>query len=110
MNREDVKRMEEILEETYGPIKPYRPQKKGYVYFVQDAHGRVKIGWSNDPMRRLTSLQIAHSDRLKLLGVVRAKRTLERKLHERFAAHRISGEWFEPDAELLTTISELTEA
>lgn len=102
--------MEAFYEEMYGPAKPYRPQTRGYVYFVQDTVGRVKIGWSIDPMRRLVGLQSAHAERLTLLGVVRGKRTLERKLHAQFAAHRIAGEWHEPAAELMDTIRELTAA
>lgn len=104
MTADDVRQMEAALERIHGPIKPYKPQRRGYVYFIQDGeHGDIKIGWSVDPDRRLRDLRVAHAtrSRLRLLAAIPGHRKLERELHERFAPCRGEGEWFAPVPELL---------
>jgi T5orf172 domain len=70
------------------------------VYFAQagDA-GPVKIGVSADRslIARLQTLQTSNHVRLKLLRVVAGGKDVEQKIHERFCANRMHGEWFSYD-------------
>lgn len=80
------------------------PVRMGFVYLI--GHDRaVKIGWSERhpaiPGGRLTNLQSASPDDLKLLALIEGPFSLESELHERFGAHRLRGEWFVPHVEIL---------
>lgn len=67
----------------------------GWVYFIQAGkNGAVKIGWTRQPDRRFRALQTSQHSQLRFLGVIPGDRTLERQLHQRFAVHRMKGEWF----------------
>lgn len=72
------------------------------VYFVQAEHGGpIKIGWSAFPSARLVSLQESSPYRLRFTRLIRGgTRRDEQALHARFAAAKLSGEWFAPIAEL----------
>ena len=77
-----------------------------HVYFIsqnQKKVGRnpIKIGYSNDPLKRLKALQTASPSPLRLLGSVICKeqaeaRKLERSLHFLVGKkyQKLSGEWF----------------
>lgn len=69
------------------------------VYFAETA-GRVKIGWSTKVATRIAQLQTGSPTPIRLLGTTPGGRGLERRLHERFAAWRVSGEWFDLTSEL----------
>lgn len=76
-----------------------RPPKATYVYFIQVGDdGPVKIGVASDPDRRRTMLQIGCPWPLRILCEINCHdaAAYEAQLHERFADHRIRGEWFEP--------------
>jgi len=79
-----------------------------YVYAAQDITGRIKIGISNNPDRRLKELNIGNAEDLKLIYV---KETLkpcyqdETKLHNKASEYHIRGEWFEPDVKLLLSVT-----
>jgi gamma-glutamyl:cysteine ligase YbdK (ATP-grasp superfamily) len=77
------------------------------VYFIRASSGHIKIGIASNPKERLALLQIANPLPLELMGTVPGGVKLERELHSEFAAHRVSGEWFNPAPELLARISEL---
>lgn len=74
------------------------------VYFVQDARGFVKIGFSTDPLSRIMSLQTAHASRLVILRIIDGGPITERWLHKRYAPLRASGEWFDFHPAMLTVI------
>lgn len=70
----------------------------GYVYFIQaETGGPIKIGYASNPQKRLGYLQNGNPARLAIIGLVLAQPSVERFYHERFAAGRIRGEWFDPD-------------
>jgi hypothetical protein len=71
-----------------------------HVYFIGDDRDRVKIGVAADPLSRLRQLQTSSPVRLVLLAADRAYLEAERALHRRFAASRLSGEWFTRTPEL----------
>ena len=66
------------------------------VYFIADDCAKaVKIGVARSPTRRLRDLQVANSNKLRLLYVLKGKeQEFETKLHSLFSAHRLRGEWF----------------
>lgn len=81
-------------------------EKSGsWVYFA-GAGDRIKIGWSRQVAQRLAQLQTGNAAAIQLLGVLPGARSKERALHARFAAARVSGEWFEATPELLAYITE----
>lgn len=78
------------------------------VYFIQTAgpDGPVKIGVATDIRTRLAALQTAHPWELKVLGYEHiddesSRYAREQFLHQRFAADRMSGEWFRASQALL---------
>ena len=72
------------------------------VYFVQiPSSGAVKIGFSRDVARRFEALQTASPEELVFLGAVRGGIGDEQKIHARFSATRVRGEWFSPSPDLL---------
>lgn len=66
----------------------------GFVYAIGDGEGRVKIGWSRNPVRRLPNIQTACAGKATLLGLVRATKVQETEIHQLLHAHRHHGEWF----------------
>lgn len=74
----------------------------GWVYFIRAGlAGPIKIGRSHRPHARLDDLQASSAEQLELLLAIDGGAALERELHERFAAHRLRGEWFAPAPALL---------
>jgi len=75
-------------------------------YFVQcNGDGPIKIGRSDNMARRLKTLQSCCPYPLK---IILTERGFEREgeHHRQFAEHRMTGEWFEPHADILQYISE----
>lgn len=58
--------------------------------------GLVKVGTSEDPERRLATLQAGSPDELVLIGTCPGGPRLERMLHGWLADDRRHGEWFAP--------------
>ena len=79
------------------------------VYFIRAGEtGPVKIGWTKDVEDRRKILQTSQPELLQVIRVVDGTRSLERWLHDRFAALRLVGEWFRFDADMLAiTLSDL---
>jgi hypothetical protein len=87
----------------HGLIAEARP--KASVYFIQaEDGGPIKIGLAGDPTKRLSELQRTSPQRLRILATEPGSASHERELHERFAEHRLHGEWFAPCPELLALI------
>ncbi len=67
-----------------------------FVYVIgPPGSGRVKIGTSLNPQKRLKELQTGNPDRLEVLWAAPGGRDLESALHRTFSAYRIEGEWFD---------------
>lgn len=75
----------------------------GGVYFVQ-ALDRVKIGFSNSLMRRITDIQIGSPVVVTLLLVIPGDRAREHELHQQFRHLHQHGEWFVMGPELVEFI------
>jgi hypothetical protein len=82
------------------------PNVESVTYFIRDAsHGRIKIGVTDGSAeKRRRQLSTGSPCGLALLGVVLGNR--EAELHERFAAVRLAGEWFQDSLELMDFIRE----
>jgi hypothetical protein len=67
----------------------------GTVYFIRDKErDSIKIGYSADPWRRLSELQVGNSTRLELIGIIAAEARVEKIVHEQLCEGHIGGEWF----------------
>lgn len=89
-------------------MQPLHDEYFDQVYFVQAAEsGRIKIGVSKNPARRLRNMQVDSPEKLDLLFYVKGSFALEKDLHERFSRLRLLGEWFQPDASMLRFLREL---
>ncbi len=70
--------------------------RKLFLIYERDV-GRVKIGLSDDPVKRLKQLQTGSPVQLELFAFrnYQKAKVKEVDLHERFQHRRVSGEWFE---------------
>jgi hypothetical protein len=89
---------------AYGRRKSHeeRRPRAAWVYLFA-AHGRVKIGHSVNPVTRARNLSTTEEVTVLARKRFRSRqdaRAAEVELHQRFAQHRIRGEWFE-DCELI---------
>jgi hypothetical protein len=69
------------------------------IYFVA-VPGFIKIGWSRTWERRVAALQTSNPETVELLLVIEREKAFEKVLHQRFAEHRASGEWFQDNPEI----------
>jgi hypothetical protein len=78
---------------------------EGFVYFIQAEESlTVKIGFSQNPEKRLRYLQCGHSENLILIGSVAGTPSDERRLHKKLASNHKRGEWFKPTTAILLAI------
>lgn len=77
-----------------------------YIYFIQQGDsGPIKIGYSENPCRRLAFLKTANPFPLKIVGLIsNASLRIEVETHNKFANMRMEGEWFEPRLALINFI------
>lgn len=80
-----------------------------HVYFIRSETGAIKIGFSRNPSRRIRAMKTTSPDRLTEMVIVPGSIGAETWLHEKFARHRLHGEWFNPDAEILEFVSLIKE-
>lgn len=77
-----------------------------YVYAAIDKQGRIKIGISNNPERRIKELNIGNADTLELIFTKKAEGrgySDEIALHNSAKDYRIRSEWFSNEAKALLT-------
>lgn len=67
--------------------------KEGYVY-VAKCEDRYKIGWTQNPSRRMASLQTGNPFEIELVGFIPGSMSDEERFHDHFASKRCRGEWF----------------
>lgn len=76
--------------------------RKAALYVIKSEHGPVKVGISNNPARRLASLQAGSPAKLALAHVESisdlSALTVERAAHDLLRAVHSHGEWFDADA------------
>lgn len=85
------------------------------IYVIAEAGddtGPVKIGVTTGPpshdtvKERLSSIQCGNHRTLEVIAMARGEAELERLLHRRFRAHRLRGEWFRREGEVLAFVTE----
>lgn len=79
-----------------------------YVYLIREDTGNYKIGVSKLPVKRLSELQTANSNKLILEKAVKVNNgfIVESLLHKCYGGKRLNGEWFsldEKDLEVFET-------
>ena len=80
-------------------------KEEGFVYYIQEEmDGNIKIGWSDDPIKRLTQHQTSNSRELRMLVYVKGSQEYEKEIHRKFQNSKTTGEWFKPDKRLLVHI------
>ena len=79
-----------------------------YTYFARGTWvGRIKIGRSNDPRRRVNELyRTPCGEDAELVAVLRGA-SFETFYHRLFAEHLYGHEWFEPHADILAEIERI---
>lgn len=91
-------------------------ESESFVYFIE-ADDYIKIGYSRDPIGRLSQIRKRHGvklpdgldpSRARILAVEQGTQSHERRLHDRFAEHRVAGEWFEKNDRLTHYIKSIT--
>jgi hypothetical protein len=93
--------------ESLRRVRPdvYSSGSTGFAYFVRAGDdGPVKIGWSVHPKKRLAELQVGNPYPLEIVGMIPGNRGLEGDLHHIFAEWRLTGEWFEAEADGLAEL------
>jgi predicted GIY-YIG superfamily endonuclease len=71
---------------------------KKYVYLISDSNTyNYKIGISNNPERRVKTLQTGNDNKLKIVHKIICEyySDVEKALHNRYKFNKINGEWFE---------------
>ncbi len=92
-------------DELTGSIDPT------FIYFIFDGE-LTKIGKSDNPEKRVCSLQTGNGKKLSLINTIKCKTQekgfiLESKLHAKFKKYRKQGEWFAIPEELQKEWKEL---
>jgi len=64
------------------------------IYFIR-FNGFVKIGFSNNPNKRIASLQVGLPIEVEVLNISKGSRADEKSLHKLFINSKAKGEWFE---------------
>ena len=84
------------------------PDPVNTVYFF-GCGDYIKIGVTSGPVeRRLKSIATSHHQEIVILATIQnAPSDLEFNLHQRFAGHRVRGEWFAAAPEILAFIEEV---
>lgn len=77
----------------------------GWIYFISTPYsGAVKIGWTENPPKRLKVYAAHNAAPVGVLLLFRGSRDDERALHRRFSEYRYRTEWFRMDGELLDAV------
>ncbi len=98
----NIRGQETTTHRCRAPATAARAPKSGGVYFIrQGEEGPIKIGQTRNVRARMQSLQTGSPYPLLLLALLPGAAREEAELHDRVAAHSLTGEWFKPEPELL---------
>lgn len=93
------------IDRTWSGSGQAARKKTQFVYFIRSTRtGCIKIGFSFDPNQRIRELST--SEPVELLGYITGGTDAERRLHDRFSADRVHGEWFTPSESLIAYLRE----
>lgn len=91
------------------PVKPVKPVEYAdgpHIYFLR-GYGRVKVGTTRKPGKRLDEIQVSSPVPLSVLLIMPGDVILERRIHRRFRSIRQHGEWFLATPEFLEFVESL---
>lgn len=90
-------------DEAHGVTSQIKPQ---WIYIISDpSRSLFKIGFSSNPRQRRKSF----GGGTKLIAMGPGGAAREKQVHEKFAEHRVGGEWFRFDEALLDkAVKEIT--
>lgn len=74
------------------------------IYFIQAENNTIKIGYSKQPLSRLSELQVGSAHPLKLLAVIPGGPKKEKELHTRLQKYKLNGDWFKPEPEVINLV------
>lgn len=94
--------------QTTGRMPKPKSARIGMVYFLANEENFIKIGFTTDVRRRLTTLQVGSASHQRLLGTMVGTSRMEGDIKHRFRRLRVRGEWFRPEKLLLDFIAEET--
>lgn len=85
-----------------------RAQRRGVIYILKADNGLYKIGKTSNPNKRLPRLAIQLPYQITVVQTIWTDDIddLESRLHLRFAAKRVQGEWFKLDAADLAALAQ----
>ncbi len=82
--------------------------RKGTIYIATRAtDGAIKVGWTSDVMRRIAELRKEYHSAVELEACFPGDKPDELRLHARFQADRLDGEWHRPSEALLAFVEGL---
>lgn len=81
--------------------------RQWHVYFIKSEEGHVKIGCSVRPEDRLLATTEWMPSKVWIEATLPGSYRIEGLLHKKFAADRISGEWFRASPRLLAMIDDV---
>ena len=95
------------MSDTWAMTEIVQPSSgEGWVYFIAcEETQRVKIGYTKGNVtKRLKALQTGAAGQLRFIAKQPGSPETERAIHDKFAAHRLHGEWFEMSEDLFSYI------
>lgn len=91
-----------------GYLKKDTLFKEDYVYVIVNyTHNTCKIGYSNNPHKRLNQIQTGNHNKLKLFLVFKADKSTELKLHKKYKEYYLRGEWFRFEGKLKENLNNI---
>lgn len=86
-------------------------RSQGYIYIIKAENGRFKIGRTRNLKSRMSGLRTSSATLFELIHSFRTSDSLktEEFLHEKFAAARLHGEWFELSRESVAWLISLND-
>ncbi len=94
--------------DTVDPNAPPPRHTRGFVYFMRiDGRGHVKIGFSKEPAKRLNGFGTSTPGTPQIVGFMSGTYETEKKLHKKYAALRVKGEWFRCEGPLKAFVETL---
>ena len=101
----EIKFKENPIISFRNKLKTKVSNKKGYVYIIGNLDENIcKIGFSENPNRRLPEIQTGCPHQLKIILLFEAEKYTETLLHHKYSKYRMVGEWFKIEGKLKDSI------
>jgi len=91
------------VRELRGPSEPARVIEIGWLYFIGNGRGPIKVGITrSSPEERCADLQTGNPTRLQVLYAVAVQdlEAAEGEAHNLLAEHHVGGEWYKREPTL----------